>query len=174
MPKLSPELLESIIMDSIEHAAAPRHSAMYQRTPRTLDRLFQEGDMGDAWIVVAGYAETIIQTLGLRDQACVCGSSEHHPRVGFGLAPIGDDGQPDMTRGFFGDPAEAPEEVREARPDIVIFTQIMNAELRNDSEESMRLWRQAEPDGLWVRVLNFALKQAGMLRRRAIGASGVN
>jgi hypothetical protein len=174
MPKLSAETLEAMIMAAVDAASAPTGSAKYRSTPDHLRRLFDEGDQGDAWIVVTGAAETIVQMLQLRDLPCPCGDPDHRAQVAFGFAPIDGDGPPDFSQGLIGDPDETPEGVRNIRPEVVRFAQIVNAEIREDVDSSHRLWIEAVDDGSWVRVLHVALKQAGQVRRQVIAAAGGN
>lgn len=176
MSNLSNTQLADAVNETVDHAAAPVGSVKNLRTVEVIGRFVEEADTRDGWLFLTGLCQTIIVTLGLDRMECPCGSSdpEHKAVVEFGFAPMGDDGEPDATRGFFGTAENAPQEVQDNNPQAISLARIITAQIGKDAGASVAAWQEALEGGWMLQLLYLAAQQAGEVRRLALAQAGGN
>lgn len=173
MPVYSAEELEKLVNDVVNAASAPVGSNLFMSTPGLIKPLIMLGDVGDGWVFTVGLCQAVLQYMGMEDVRCRCEPPDPMHRPVLGMAPVGTAGalDPDL---LVLPGKEPPLEIGITNPEVVTFTKMINAVFDSDDDASVKAWEESVEGGWFARVMIFAAKTAGDIRREAVGAMGVN
>lgn len=164
--------MEAIVKDVLNAACAPPRSPLWKEAPDRALALWIDGDSDDACIFTMAMWKVVADGLGLRNLGCE--HPHHWPKYVTAFVPFDDNGQPQMHLHYIGPPEEAPLEMKANHPDILIASEMMNAELLHDPIRSRMAWNVALGGGFDKEVVGLAIRQAGDVRRRAMGRVRAN
>src|SRR5687768_1308222 len=136
MAKFDQARMETLVRDVLNASSAPPHSALWASAPERLQPLLTDGDSQDGWVFASTMMRIIVEHMGLRDT--LCPHPEHHGKYVGGFAPYGKNGQPDPEQVYVGPPEDAPLDMQLNHYDTLMASEMMNAEILNDSERSQR------------------------------------
>lgn len=164
--------MEALVKDVLNAACAPPRSPLWKSAPDLCLPLWTEGDKEDGWAFTMAMWKVVADGLGLRP--VFCEHIEHRPRYITAFVPFDDKGQPQMHLHYIGPLEDAPLEMKIEHPDILIASEMMNAELLQDPVRSATAWETALVRGFEKEVVGLAVRQAGDVHRRAMGRVRAN
>lgn len=160
------EQLHEVFIHAMDAASAPPGSARYKSVPDIVRDVMEKGDEASRWVLMSTFAAYVMKVLGLDQMQCTCGEHE----LEFGLAPVDENGQPQMDQAFFGPTTDIPDQFANTAPEAVAFIQMVNAEATENDELSREIWLKARQAGYAVGLFYVAVEQAGAIRREQVNA----
>ncbi len=158
--------METLVRDVLNAASAPPNSRLWASVPERTMTVWTDGDPQDAWVFTSTMLRVVVDSMGVRQM--LCEHPDHHPKHITAFVPFDDKGQPKDGMTYIGPIEDAPEHMKLHHRDVLLASEMMNAEILQDPIRSQEAWNAALKLGVWKEIVGIAVRQAGDWRRRIV------